>query len=300
LIYIAFDPIFKHELPKGHRFPMDKYELIPAQLLHEGIIQPENLFAPGKLNEKEILSTHTEAYWNSLVNLSLSESEIRKIGFPLSKTLIEREICIAKGTLEGSLRAMDHGIAFNIAGGTHHAFSYKGEGFCLLNDQAIAAQCLIQAGTAKKILMVDLDVHQGNGTAEIFSKEERVYTFSMHGQNNYPFHKEQSDRDIGLRDQIRDEEYLSILDRNLGEILEQFLPDFIFYQAGVDILDTDALGKLKVSAWGCRQRDQRIIELAYKKGIPMMVCMGGGYSPKIQDIVQAHCNTFRLGMDYFG
>jgi len=279
---------------------MEKYELIPAQLLHEGIVDPENFFTPNLLSEDEILGTHSPDYWNELTNLSLSPAHIRKIGFPLSKSLIERETRIAKGTLEGSLKALENGIAFNIAGGTHHAFTNRGEGFCILNDQAIAANHLLRSQKSHRILIVDLDVHQGNGTAEIFRNEDRVYTFSMHGQNNYPFHKERSNRDIGLIDGISDFEYLKLLNENLDEILNTFYPDFIFYQAGVDILSTDSLGKLNISPEACKLRDKKVISEAYHRGIPLMICMGGGYSPRIQDIVNAHCQTFKIGVDYFG
>lgn len=300
MVYISFDPIYRHDLPPGHRFPMDKYELIPEQLIYEGWVDRENFFSPGILLLEDILEVHSSEYWEDLQNLRLQESHIRKIGFPLSQKLIDREVRIAQGTLEGSIQALKNGIAYNVAGGTHHAFSHRGEGFCILNDQALAARHLLRMGRAKKILIVDLDVHQGNGTASIFQHEPRVFTFSMHGQNNYPFHKEVSDKDIGLPDRISDKEYLDLLNRNLDEILDGFEPDFIFYQAGVDILETDTLGKLSISPWGCQQRDKKVISEAYKRGIPLMVCMGGGYSRKIQDIVSAHCNTFKLGMDYFG
>jgi len=300
MVYIAFDPIYKHPLPEGHRFPMEKYELIPQQLMHEGLAGKENFFSPGTLTREEILQTHTTEYWESLTRLDLSDSEIRKIGFPLSEQLIRREVCIAKGTLEGSYFSLEHGIAYNVAGGTHHSFTYKGEGFCILNDQALAANILLNRGLVKKVLFVDLDVHQGNGTAEIFKQDNRVFTFSMHGAGNYPFHKEKSDLDIGLPDQIGDEAYMQLLNFHLDILLEREKPDFIFYQAGVDILATDKLGRLKISREGCQNRDRKVISEAWKRKIPIMVSMGGGYSPNIRDILEAHINTFRVGLDYFG
>jgi acetoin utilization deacetylase AcuC-like enzyme len=182
----------------------------------------------------------------------------------------------------------------NVAGGTHHAYSNKGEGFCLLNDVAVAANYLLIQKLAHKILVIDLDVHQGNGTAEIFQHENRVFTFSMHGKENYPLHKEKSDLDIELSTYTQDELYLSLLYETLPKLIQSQKPDFLFYVSGVDILATDKLGKLSVSKEGCYRRDEFVFEQAQKNNLPIVVAMGGGYSPKITDIVEAHCNTFRL------
>ena len=209
MLKIAYDPIYAHPLPEGHRFPMDKYELIPAQLLHEGLITSENLFSPVLLEEEIILWTHDKDYWQQLRDLTLPLKEQRRIGFPLSAKLIEREVRIAKGTIDGCCFSFEHGIAFNVAGGTHHAGTNWGEGFCLLNDQAITANYLLNNELAKSILIIDLDVHQGNGTAQIFENSPEVFTFSMHGANNFPFRKEKSDLDIALPDGIADDEYLN-------------------------------------------------------------------------------------------
>ncbi|WP_423149608.1 histone deacetylase [Rubrolithibacter danxiaensis] len=293
MLKIAFDPVYIYPLPEGHRFPMLKYELIPEQLLHEGLIQRENLFSPGMPDEDNILLTHDKEYWEALRDVKLSPKEQRRIGFPLSDLLIERETRIAQGTIDGCFFAKKYGIAFNVAGGTHHAGSNWGEGFCLLNDQAIAANYLLYAKLAEKILIIDLDVHQGNGTAEIFKQELRVFTFSMHGEKNFPFHKEKSDLDIGLEDGITDEKYLSILKIHLPVVIQQHQPDFIFYLSGVDVLATDKLGKLSLSREGCKERDRFVLSLAKKHNIPVQVSMGGGYSARINDIVEAHCNTFR-------
>jgi acetoin utilization deacetylase AcuC-like enzyme len=294
MLKIAYAPIYAHPLPPGHRFPMLKYELIPAQLLHEGTIMEANLFSPTELDEATILLTHDKAYWEQLRDLTLPPKEQRRIGFPLSAQLVKREIRIAKGTVDGSHYALEHGIAFNVAGGTHHACSNWGEGFCLLNDQAIAANYLLNKGLAKSILIIDLDVHQGNGTAQIFEHEERVFTFSMHGDKNFPFRKEQSDLDIPLDDGVGDEEYLALLKSTLPGLIEKTKPDFIFYLSGVDILASDKLGKLSVSREGCKERDRFVLEQCKSRGIPIQVSMGGGYSPDIKDIVDAHCNTFRV------
>jgi acetoin utilization deacetylase AcuC-like enzyme len=278
---------------------MIKYELLPEQLLYEGLINSDSLFSPGKLDEDVILLTHEQNYWDRLRDLKLSDAEIRRSGFPLSASLVERETRIARGTIDGSIYALEHGIAFNIAGGTHHAGSNWAEGFCLLNDQAIAANYLLNRFLASRILIIDLDVHQGNGTAEIFKNEERVFTFSIHAEKNFPFRKERSNLDIGLQDGISDNEYLNLLTTNLEIVIESFKPDFIFYLAGVDVLATDKLGKLNLTRNGCKQRDRKVLSYCRSLKIPVQVSMGGGYSPKITDIVEAHCNTFRVANDLY-
>jgi len=294
MLQIAFDPIYAHPLPEGHRFPMLKYELIPEQLLHEGLITKENLFSPKSIEEAIILLTHDAAYWQQLRDLTLPTREQRRIGFPLSARLVEREVRIGQGTIDGCHYAFENGIAFNVAGGTHHAGTNWGEGFCMLNDQAMAANYLLNKGLAKSILIVDLDVHQGNGTAEIFEDEVRVFTFSMHAANNFPFRKEKSDLDIPLTDGINGNDYLALLYDALPQLIAQQKPDFIFYLAGVDVLASDKLGKLGLSREECKMRDQFVFEQCINHKIPVQVSMGGGYSPNIKDIVEAHCNTYRV------
>lgn len=295
---IAWHPLYAHPLPEGHRFPMIKYELIPEQLLHEGIITAENLFAPDPLDEKSVLLTHQKAYWDQLKDLTLPSKEQRRIGFPLNAQLIEREIRIAKGTVDGALYAQQYGIAFNVAGGTHHAGSNWGEGFCLLNDQAIAANHLLECKLARRILIIDLDVHQGNGTAEIFYNKPEVFTFSMHGDKNFPFRKEVSDLDVALEDGTTDDMFLKKLKTILPSLLVH-QPDFVFYLSGVDVLASDKLGKLALSKAGCKERDRMVLQFCKDNDLPVQVSMGGGYSPSIKDIVDAHCNTFEIGLDIF-
>jgi acetoin utilization deacetylase AcuC-like enzyme len=299
MLKIAFDPIYAHPLPEGHRFPMLKYELIPAQLLHEGLISSDNLFSPQPLNEEVILWTHDLSYWQQLRDITLSPKEQRRIGFPLNAQLVEREIRIAKGTIDGCYYAMDNGVAFNVAGGTHHAGTNWGEGFCMLNDQAIAANYLLRMGLAKSILIIDLDVHQGNGTAQIFEQEPRVFTFSMHGANNFPARKEKSDLDIPLADGVTDDEFLAIVQQKVPELIAQQKPDFIFYLSGVDVLASDKLGKLALTKEACKERDSLVLQQCKQAGIPVQVSMGGGYSPQIKDIVEAHCNTYRVANDLY-
>lgn len=290
---IAYDPIYAHPLPEGHRFPMLKYELIPGQLLYEGTIGPENLFAPQPCEDEIVCWTHSEAYLNKLKQQTLSPQEQRRIGFPQSPQLTQRELIITQGTIDCCHFALQNGVSLNIAGGTHHAYADKGEGFCLLNDFAVAANYLLKKNLAKKIIIIDLDVHQGNGTAKLFEQEKRVFTFSMHGKNNYPFHKETSDLDIPLADGTDDTAYLELLAESLPAIIEKLQPDFAFYLSGVDILQTDKFGKLNVTLEGCKQRDEFVLNLLHKNKIPCTVAMGGGYSADIKIITEAHCNTFR-------
>lgn len=278
---------------------MSKYELLPQQLLYEGTITSANLFEPAPLQEEVIVRTHNAEYWQRLRNLELTPKEIRRTGFPLTTELVNREITIAQGTIDCALFAQQFGVAMNIAGGTHHAFTNRGEGFCLLNDIAIASSYLLDHQVAKKILVVDLDVHQGNGTAEIFRNDQRVFTFSIHGANNYPLHKETSDLDISLPDFTNDTFYLKTLDTNLKNLLEAVEPDFIFFQSGVDILDTDKLGKLSVTREGCKQRDKIVLTAAKDNKIPLVASMGGGYSPNFRDIIEAHANTYRVAQEIY-
>lgn len=213
--------------------------------------------------------------------------------------MVEREVIIADGTIKSSVFALEYGIAMNIAGGTHHAYTDRGEAFCLLNDQAIGARYLQNNKLAEKILIVDLDVHQGNGTAEIFQDDPSVFTFSMHGKSNYPFKKEISDLDIALENNTDDQTYLGILEATLPKLIKDVQPDFVYYLSGVDVISTDKLGKLGMSVEGCKARDRFVLEICKQNGLPVMCSMGGGYSPDIRTIVEAHANTFRLAQEIF-
>lgn len=299
MLKVAWSPSYILPLPPNHRFPMSKYEILPEQLLHEGTISTENIFHPTPAEEQWILLTHTPAYWDQLRNLTLSAQEVRRTGFPLTQALVDREVIIANGTMQCALYALQFGVAMNIAGGTHHAFTNKGEGFCLLNDIAVASNYLLSNQLVKRILVVDLDVHQGNGTAEIFRNDERVFTFSMHGSNNYPLKKEDSDLDIGLADFTDDSFYLKTLESNLKNLLDNVQPDFIFFQSGVDILETDKLGRLSVTREGCKERDKIVLGAAKANRIPIVASMGGGYSPNFRDIIEAHANTYRTAQELF-
>lgn len=296
---IAFHPIYVHPLPEGHRFPMEKYDLLPRQLRHEGTADPDDFFAPNLIDLKWLEGIHSDEYVKKLQQLKLSRSEERQTGFPVTKELVEREFRIVEGTRLCTEYALRDGVAFNSAGGTHHAFRDRGEGFCLLNDQAVAANYLLRTGKANSILIVDLDVHQGNGTAAIFKQEANVFTFSVHGEHNYPLRKEKSSRDVGLPDGISTADYLETVEFHLNDILNDFHPDFVFYQCGVDIIETDKLGRLNVSISGCRRRDELVLSRFKDLSIPVVCTMGGGYSKEIRHIVEAHANTYRVAKSLY-
>lgn len=278
---------------------MDKYELLPEQLIYEGTISEENFFYPQKLSDDEVLRTHTSEYFAKLINQTLSYKESRKIGFPMTSELVHRGLHIARGTYQCALYAKEYGVSMNIAGGTHHAYADHGEGFCVFNDIAIASHLLLDRKESEKILVVDLDVHQGNGTAHIFRNEPRVFTFSMHGGKNYPLRKEQSDLDIPLIDGAGDTEYLDKLKNTLPRLIKEQDPDMVFYLSGVDVLETDKLGRLSLTRDGCRDRDLFVFEVCQSENIPVAVAMGGGYSERIADIVEAHANTYRMAMQVY-
>ncbi|MFA5574170.1 MAG: histone deacetylase [Brumimicrobium sp.] len=299
MLKIAFDKKFVQPLPKGHRFPMEKYDLLPKQLLHEGTVDEMAFFSPNPIDKSIVLKVHDQKYIEDYYGLKISPKDQRKTGFEHNTDLILREQVIMEGTRRCAEFALKHGVSMNISGGTHHAFSNRGEGFCMLNDNAIAAQWLLDNMKATKILVIDLDVHQGNGTAEIFQDEPRVFTFSMHGENNYPLKKEKSDLDIGLLDGTEDSSYIYKLEESLNNILTNFMPDFIFYQSGVDIIETDKLGRLNVSIQGCKRRDEIVFQTAKSLHVPIVVSMGGGYSEEIKYIIEAHANTFRTAQSIF-
>ena len=299
MLKIAFNKNYIHPLDENHRFPMIKYELIPEQLIRENTCSTDNFFEPGIISDELVLHTHEDQYFQRFKNIKLSKKEIREIGFPLSKGLVERELTIAQGTIECTKYSIEHGISMNIAGGTHHAFYDRGEAFCMLNDQAIAANYLIKKKLAERIMIIDLDVHQGNGTASIFKSNPKVFTISFHGKKNYPFRKEKSDVDIEFEDNTDDELYLKKLKKHIPSLIENFKPDFVFYLSGVDVLNNDKLGRLALSIDGCKERDKFILELCKANSIPIQVSMGGGYSELLRNIIEAHSNTFRLAQEIY-
>jgi len=278
---------------------MGKYILIPERLLTEGTFTKQNFFEP-ELTEHDYISlVHSVEYVQRLTAKQLTKVEERRIGFPLSDELIRRESLICAGNTQAAVLALENGVSFNVAGGTHHAHRDFGEGYCMYNDIAVAAQYLMHENKVRKVLVVDLDVHQGNGTASIFANEPRVFTFSMHCGNNFPLRKAKSDLDIPLERYTKDDEYLKILEYQLPKLIEKVKPDFIFYQSGVDILETDKIGMLRVTKEGCLKRDRFVLETAHRHQIPLTASMGGGYADNIDDIVDAHCNTYRMAKEIY-
>lgn len=255
---------------------MLKYELIYEQLLYEGTCTDDNFFGPSPVDDRWVLGVHTPDYVHQLKTLTVPAEMVRRIGFPLTPELIDREWIITQGTIDCTQLARRDGVAMNVAGGTHHAFPDRGEGFCMLNDVGVAAHYLLETGQARQILVIDLDVHQGNGTAVMFQHEPRVFTFSVHGKDNYPLRKEQSDLDIELPTGTADELYLNTLYDTLPNLIDRVQPDFLFYVSGVDILASDRLGKMAVSREGCLQRDRFVFEQAIQRSLPITVSMGGG------------------------
>ena len=280
---------------------MAKYSLLPEQLLYEGTLTKDQIIHPELLREDRIVRTHSAAYWQQLKDLTLPSKAQRKIGFPLSHQLINRERTICQGTVNLAVHALTHQSAgLNIAGGTHHAYYDRGEGFCILNDIIIGAHHLLDFHSLERILVIDLDVHQGNGTAVLAQDDPRIHTFSMHGAKNYPYHKENSNWDIPLEDFTGNELYLSTLKQALEKLFNNVQPEFVFFQSGVDVLQSDKLGRMGLTLQGCKCRDELVFEYCKEHLTPVVTVMGGGYSPEIKTIIEAHANTFRLASFYFG
>ena len=293
---IAWNELYCQPLPEGHHFPMEKYNLIPEELVRRGLITTADLISPEMADEAIVALVHDPAYINMLKQQVLPEKMIRRIGFPLNQRLVEREFCIVQGTINGVLFALQNGLAFNVAGGTHHAFADRGEAYCLLNDVAVAAAYALKQKDLKQVLILDLDVHQGNGTAAIFQHRPEVFTVSIHEENAWPRVKQTSDMDIGLPKETRGEFYLDQLQACLSAVETACTPDLALLVSGVDVLQNDRLGGLNLTLEDCRQRDNLVFNWLKQKGIPAVVTMGGGYNRNVNDVVEAHCATFEEGI----
>jgi acetoin utilization deacetylase AcuC-like enzyme len=280
-------------LPEGHRFPMEKYRLLRERVLEEGIVAPEDLIVPHAATDEEILLSHDPEYLRRVQSGEMKRAEMRRIGFPWSLAMVERSRRSAGGTLEASRAALVEGAAVNLAGGTHHAFRDRGEGYCVFNDAAIAARALQAEGLARRVVIIDCDVHQGNGTAAIFQDDHTVFTFSIHGRNNFPFHKEVSDLDVELEDGAADEAYLAALEDGLDRALAAAGADFAVYVSGADPHERDKLGRLKVSRAGLLARDRLVFGRCGRLGLPVAVVMAGGYNVDVAETVAVHLQTVR-------
>lgn len=293
---ICYSDRYAVPIPPTHPFPMPKYRMVRDRLLAEGSITHWHLTEPPLASDEDILLIHTEDYWLRCARGELSIQEVRRIGFPWSEALVRRSRAAVQGTILAARNAVRDGLASNLAGGTHHAYPDHGEGYCVLNDIAIATRVLQREELAQRIAVIDCDVHQGNGTAAIFQNDPNVFTFSIHGEKNFPARKEQSKFDINLPNGVSDEQYLAILQQHIPQILDDFQPDFIFYQAGVDPFEGDRLGKLKLTIEGLKRRDEFVIAACRERGLPVVTTMGGGYAKEITHTVEAHCNTVRVAL----
>lgn len=289
---LFYSPYYYADIGEGHVFPIKKFELVRDKLLGEGTLKSEEIFEPEPASLADVLLVHTKDYVFRLIDGTLTAKEIRRLGLPWSKSLVKRSFLAVSGTINAAKHALDAGIASNLAGGTHHAFPDRGEGFCVLNDVAIAIRVLQKENLAKRFLIVDCDVHQGNGTAFIFKNEPEVFTFSMHGAKNYPLFKEISNLDIELPDKTSDTEYLETLEQALPRV---FLhdPDIIFYLGGADPFEKDKLGRLNLTMEGLMKRDEMVLRFAKERRAPVVTTMSGGYALDINDTVEIHCNTIR-------
>ncbi len=295
---ICYSDRYLVPLAPTHPFPMSKYRLVRDRLLAEGSIAHWHLIEPPLVADEDILLVHTPDYWLRCRRGELTAQEVRRIGFPWSEGLVQRSRAAVQGTIIAARHALDDGVASNLAGGTHHAYPDHGEGYCVLNDIAIATRVLQRDRLARRVAVIDCDVHQGNGTAAIFRDDQTVFTFSIHAEKNFPAQKEASRLDLNLPNGVGDDEYLAILDAHVPQILDEFQPDLVFYQAGVDPFEGDRLGKLKLTIEGLKQRDEFVISSCRARRIPVVTTMGGGYAKEIDNTVEAHCNTVRVALSY--
>lgn len=295
---VFYTPFYYAEIGQNHVFPIRKFELVRNKLLEEGTLRPADLVEPSPVTLSDVLLVHTEDYIARLCEGRLTSRELRRLGLPWSESLVRRSFYAVGGTVAGAHVALEEGIGSNLAGGTHHAFADRGEGFCVLNDVAIAIRSLRRNGAIERAAIIDCDVHQGNGTASIFSDDDSVFTFSMHGARNYPLLKARSSLDVELPDGTDDESYLSILNTNLN-VAFQHSPDLVFYLAGADPYKGDKLGRLALTIEGLRRRDEMVLQECYQRETPVVTVMSGGYGENIHDTIEIHCNTIRAAYSVY-
>jgi acetoin utilization deacetylase AcuC-like enzyme len=294
----SYHASYQVALPTGHPFPMSKYSLLKDQLLAEGVLAHGDLLEPEPIDMDTLELVHTREYLAKLISSGLSTSELRRLGLPWSEALWQRSRLASGGTLLAARAALSDGMAGNLAGGTHHAFADHGEGFCVLNDVAVAAAKLRAEGAVERAAVIDLDVHQGNGTAAIFEGMHEMFTFSMHGERNYPLAKMRSNMDVPLRDGAGDAEYLDTLQSYLPVVLERSAPDIAFYLAGVDVAAGDRYGKLALTEEGIRRRDQFVVETVRARGVPLTIVLAGGYAATRARTAELHAHAFREAVAY--
>ena len=289
---VFYTPRYYAEIGDGHIFPIRKFELVRERLLAEGTLQPSEVIEPSPASIDDVLLVHTEDYVSRLCSGELTLKEIRRLGLPWSESLVRRSFYAVGGTIAASHSALARGYSSNLAGGTHHAFADRGEGFCVFNDVAVAIRAMRARGIIRRAAIVDCDVHQGNGTATIFAGDNETFTFSMHGANNYPLFKAQSSLDVELPDGTDDDDYLECLARHLPAVFAHD-PEIVFYLAGADPFGGDKLGRLALSIDGLRERDAYVLRECYAREVPVVTVMSGGYGKDINDTIEIHCNTIR-------
>jgi acetoin utilization deacetylase AcuC-like enzyme len=298
-MYAFYSDHYVIDLPANHRFPIQKYRRIRERLLSEGTLRADELLEPTLADPRDICRVHTEDYWEQLHRGTLPAAAIRRLGLPWSESLVRRSRASAQGTLSAARIAMREAVAANLAGGTHHAFPDRGEGYCVLNDIAIAIRTLQHDAWVQRMAVVDCDVHQGNGTAAIFANEPDVFTFSIHGDHNYPFRKVPGTLDIALPDGTGDDDYLRALKPAVSRLLAEFRPGLVFYLAGADPHEGDRLGRLRLTHRGLRRRDELVLRACRDAAVPVAITLGGGYGRDLDDTVEAHCNTIRAARALF-
>ena len=284
---------FTIPLPQGHRFPIQKYALVRDQVIRRGLLPPEAMEEPGPAARTDLALVHQEPYLDAIYRGTLDPAATRRLGFPWSPDLRERSLRTVQGTIEAARDAVSGGAGVNLAGGTHHAFSDRGEGFCVFNDVAVAIRVLQREGIIRRAAIVDLDVHQGNGTARIFAGDAAVFTFSLHGEKNYPFHKEASRLDVGLPDGCEDQVYLDVLSRHLDDVLERSAPDLVCYLAGADPYVGDRFGRLRLSRAGLRERDRMVFQACRARGLAVVMTLSGGYAREVSEVAEIHADTLQ-------
>lgn len=294
---VSYSPGYLAPLPEGHIFPMGKFQALHRYLLNKEIFRPSQIVEPGLVDFGNLCSVHTPRYANAVWNGVLDRKEVRRMGLPWSKALAIRSRLAVQGTINAGLMALQDGVAGNLAGGTHHAMPDWGEGFCVYNDVAVAIKVLRQAKWVNKVMIIDCDVHQGNGNAEIFKDEPDVFTFSIHGEKNYPFKKPPSTMDVGLEDKIGDKQYLQTLFDSLNTAFELFKPDLVFYLAGIDPLEVDHFGRLSLSLNGLLERERLVIEKVTQQDIPITLLLSGGYAPTVEQTAAAHAIMYEQAIE---
>lgn len=299
-MFAVFSPHYSFDLSPHHPFPMGKYQAVRDALLADGTLTEDWILAPEPASEAELLRVHTRDYVDRFLAGEMTPAEQRKLGFPWSPELVRRALFATGGTLLAARLALRDGVGVNLAGGSHHAFAGHGEGYCAFHDMAVAIRAVQEEHPGLRIAIVDCDVHQGNGSAALLGEDPRVFTFSVHCESNYPLRKVPGSRDVGLPSGVEDLEYLRLLEEELDLIWERVRPDLVFYQAGVDPLRGDRLGRLSLTPDGLRRRDEAVLRRCTASGVPAVVVMGGGYAARFEETVAAHAQTVRTALSHHG